>query len=310
MLFPESVILGALQWCADQVLVNLQQVDSVMADTHDGADSTATVSTESLMTSTSSLLPACPKIDINGVSLPENIGGVADAMLPAKSNAPWHQPTGGVDVGLRVNNTLTSSSGKKESLVPFVPAKGKKVLWYTCGPTVYDSCHMGHARAYLTFDILRRIMEDYFGYEVLYHVNITDVDDKIIKRARRNKLIGDFVSENKDGAAFDKASERIIGAVEARVHKLSKKLAKFESEPLPAETPKRAKEERETETQESKLKLRQAKLSSRRLQAVSRCVSALICSVGLVGAVHRVLAPTHDHVMAATTKTNAKYRTT
>ena len=48
---------------------------------------------------------------------------------------------------------------------------------------------MGHARAYLTFDILRRIMEDYFHFDLLYQVNITDVDDKIILRARQNKLI-------------------------------------------------------------------------------------------------------------------------
>jgi cysteinyl-tRNA synthetase len=43
---------------------------------------------------------------------------------------------------------------------------GQRVTWYTCGPTVYDVCHMGHARAYLTFDILRRILEDYFRYDV------------------------------------------------------------------------------------------------------------------------------------------------
>ena len=72
----------------------------------------------------------------------------------------------GTDLGLKVNNSLTGPAGaaKRGDLTPFVPAKGKKVLWYTCGPTVYDSCHMGHARAYLTFDILRRIVEDYFGY--------------------------------------------------------------------------------------------------------------------------------------------------
>ena len=65
-----------------------------------------------------------------------------------------------------------------------MPKEGNKVTWYTCGPTVYDACHMGHARAYLTMDILRRILEDYFGYEVFLQVNVTDVDDKIIKRAR------------------------------------------------------------------------------------------------------------------------------
>ncbi len=57
-------------------------------------------------------------------------------------------------------------------------------LWcrYMCGPTVYDSAHLGHARTYLSFDILRRILTKYFGYDVLLVMNITDVDDKIIIR--------------------------------------------------------------------------------------------------------------------------------
>ncbi|RDB28024.1 Cysteine--tRNA ligase [Hypsizygus marmoreus] len=53
-----------------------------------------------------------------------------------------------------------------------------------CGPTVYDASHLGHARNYVTTDILRRIMRDYFGYEVIFVQNVTDVDDKIIRRAR------------------------------------------------------------------------------------------------------------------------------
>lgn len=61
----------------------------------------------------------------------------------------------------------------------------RKVYWYTCGPTVYDKSHMGHARSYIAFDILRRIVEDYFHYNVVYIVNVTDVDDKIIKKANR-----------------------------------------------------------------------------------------------------------------------------
>jgi len=57
------------------------------------------------------------------------------------------------------------------------------VTWYTCGPTVYDHSHMGHAKTYVTFDILRRIMTDYFGYDIYLCMNITDIDDKIIKRS-------------------------------------------------------------------------------------------------------------------------------
>lgn len=82
--------------------------------------------------------------------------------------------------------------------VPFVPAAGpdsKQISWYTCGPTVYDSAHVGHARNYLSFDIVRRVLEDYFGYNILYVMNVTDVDDKIILRARRNYLLGNYVKQ-------------------------------------------------------------------------------------------------------------------
>jgi len=102
----------------------------------------------------------------------------------------WEGVRGGMSgSGLRVHNSLTNENEV------FVPAEGKQVKWYTCGPTVYDACHMGHARAYLTFDILRRIVEDYLHYDVLFQVNITDIDDKIIKRARQNALLELFVEE-------------------------------------------------------------------------------------------------------------------
>lgn len=59
---------------------------------------------------------------------------------------------------------------------------------YICGPTVYDSSHMGHARNYVNFDVLRRVMTDYFGYAVTYVMNVTDIDDKIIIRIHYNRL--------------------------------------------------------------------------------------------------------------------------
>ena len=86
---------------------------------------------------------------------------------------PWHPPTGGVVTGLKLFNSLTR---KKEQ---FVSQHGRRVLWYSCGPTVYDSSHMGHARSYISFDILRRVMQDYFNYEIVYAMNITDIDDKV-----------------------------------------------------------------------------------------------------------------------------------
>ena len=61
---------------------------------------------------------------------------------------------------------------------------------------MYDASHMGHARTYLTFDIVRRVISDYFGYNIFYVMNITDIDDKIIKRARQNHLYEEYLSKN------------------------------------------------------------------------------------------------------------------
>ena len=57
---------------------------------------------------------------------------------------------------------------------------------YTCGPTVYDSSHLGHARNFVSLDIIRRVVQDYFGYSVNTVMNITDIDDKLILRAKEN----------------------------------------------------------------------------------------------------------------------------
>jgi cysteinyl-tRNA synthetase len=80
---------------------------------------------------------------------------------------------------LQIYNTLTR---KKE---PFTPIVENKVGLYVCGITVYDLCHMGHARTYLSFDIMVRYLR-HAGYDVNYVRNITDVDDKIIQRAIAN----------------------------------------------------------------------------------------------------------------------------
>jgi cysteinyl-tRNA synthetase len=67
---------------------------------------------------------------------------------------------------------------------------------YITGPTVYDASHMGHARSYISFDILRRVLADYFGYQIHFVMNITDIDDKIIKRARQNFLYDEYLGKN------------------------------------------------------------------------------------------------------------------
>lgn len=93
---------------------------------------------------------------------------------------------------LKLYNSLTR---QKEV---FLPKNGNQVLWYSCGPTVYDASHMGHARSYISFDILRRVLSSYFGYNILYVMNITDIDDKIIKKARQEYLYKNYISEKKD----------------------------------------------------------------------------------------------------------------
>jgi len=78
---------------------------------------------------------------------------------------------------IRVYDTMR---GEK---VHFVPQDPRKVMMYVCGPTVYDFAHMGHARTEVSFDVIRRYLE-YRGYFVVYVSNITDIDDKIINRAK------------------------------------------------------------------------------------------------------------------------------
>ena len=82
---------------------------------------------------------------------------------------------------LRVYNTM---SGKKEEFQPLVPGK---VGMYVCGVTVYDYCHIGHARANIVFDIVYRYLQ-FSNYDVTYVRNYTDVDDKIIARANERGI--------------------------------------------------------------------------------------------------------------------------
>ena len=99
-------------------------------------------------------------------------------------------------MSLQIFNSLTR---QKETFQPLVPGK---VGMYVCGMTVYDFCHLGHARVMVAFDVIARYLR-HRGYEVNYIRNITDIDDKIIKRA------------NENGEAFDALTERFI----AEMHK-------------------------------------------------------------------------------------------
>ncbi|SVE60199.1 uncharacterized protein METZ01_LOCUS513053, partial [marine metagenome] len=81
---------------------------------------------------------------------------------------------------------------KKEE---FIPLKKGKVTLYTCGPTVYDFAHIGNLRAFLFEDILRRYLE-FEGLEVVHVMNITDIDDKTIRKSQEeNRPLIDFTDE-------------------------------------------------------------------------------------------------------------------
>jgi cysteinyl-tRNA synthetase len=85
-------------------------------------------------------------------------------------------------------NTKTK---KKDAFVPLIPGQ---VSMYVCGVTVYDDCHLGHARSALTFDLIRRYFE-FAGYQVKYVRNFTDIDDKILNRAKQEDVPWHEISE-------------------------------------------------------------------------------------------------------------------
>ena len=85
----------------------------------------------------------------------------------------------GVEVGKDTGNALDRLLRNRTN---------SKITWYSCGPTVYDAAHIGHARTYVCTDIIRRILEDELGHEVDYAIGVTDIDDKIIQRASSNGL--------------------------------------------------------------------------------------------------------------------------
>lgn len=92
---------------------------------------------------------------------------------------------------IKLYNTLTA---RKD---PFVPIEEGKVKMYACGPTVYNFFHVGNARCFVLFDMLRRYFE-YRGYEVTFVQNFTDIDDKVIRRA------------NEEGVTYTDIAERYI----------------------------------------------------------------------------------------------------
>jgi cysteinyl-tRNA synthetase len=98
----------------------------------------------------------------------------------SRIQAPWAAPHGN-DTNIRVYNSLTRDK------VPFI-RRGKTLTWYACGPTVYDDA---------STDIVRRILQDYFEFDVKFVMNITDLDDKIILRGRQRFLYEEWQKKHR-----------------------------------------------------------------------------------------------------------------
>ena len=88
---------------------------------------------------------------------------------------------------MKLHNTFSNT------LEEFSPINGNKVTMYVCGPTVYDYPHLGHARCYITWDMLYRYLK-FVGYDVTYCRNVTDVDDKILKKAKEENTTAEVIS--------------------------------------------------------------------------------------------------------------------
>ena len=135
------------------------------------------------------------------------------------------------------NLLLTNSLTRKKEI--FKPINPKKISLYACGPTVYDSPHVGNARSLVVFDVLYRILKTLYGSNVTYVRNITDVDDKIIDASHKNKMsieeitnkITNIFHENckslncLEPSIEPKATEHIKGMIEMTASLISKGFA-------------------------------------------------------------------------------------
>ncbi|KAM7344177.1 cysteine--tRNA ligase-like protein, mitochondrial [Cochliomyia hominivorax] len=105
----------------------------------------------------------------------------------------WFKPDG-IDTGIHIYNCAARRK------VPIILSNENFLTWYTCGPTVYDSSHLGHASCYVKLDILQRILRQHFNINIVSAMNITDIDDKIIRKSQETgkswKEIARFYESN------------------------------------------------------------------------------------------------------------------
>jgi cysteinyl-tRNA synthetase len=148
-----------------------------------------------------------------------------------RKQPPWFLPQAGPDAQLPQLKIYNSLTRKKDAFIPADPT-GKTVTWYACGPTVYEDAHLGHGKNYVSTDIIRRIMKDYFGFQVKFVMNTTDIDDKIILQSRQQYLLARFKQNHI--AEDDVVSDAVLAEVKAAFrHYVSSKLPALPSDTSP-----------------------------------------------------------------------------
>ncbi len=131
-------------------------------------------------------------------STPLEMAVLESTTATRRDQPPWSPPPPATSnsglPALKIWNSLTK---EKNAFIP-LDWKNKKVSLYACGITPYSNTHLGHIRNYGTLDIIVRILKDYFGFDVNFVMNVTDVDDKIILRARQRHLLAEYKAEQLD----------------------------------------------------------------------------------------------------------------
>lgn len=143
----------------------------------------------------------------------------------------WIPPQGQHDVQLPRLKIYNSLTRRTDDFIPVDP-KREEVTWYACGPTVYEDAHLGHAKNYVSTDIIRRIMMDHFGFRVKFVMNTTDIDDKIILKGRQQFLLARFEQEH--AAEDDSISNSLLAEAKAAFQLyISKHLASLPTDTSP-----------------------------------------------------------------------------
>lgn len=154
--------------------------------------------------------------------LPRSVGMASQV----HQQPPWQAPPSPGPDAQKQLPPLTIWNSLTRSKTPFVPldSKKKRVTWYACGPTVYDDAHLGHARNFVSTDIIRRIMKDYFKFDVMFVMNVTDVDDKVCLYVRSSGIVTNALHcrlfSAQDSSIFSRSSMTLPGGEEQQMRRI------------------------------------------------------------------------------------------